>query len=659
MKKATLREYQAEMLSRLGMAWTEHRSVMVQMPTGTGKTVLLAAMIRSLSPGLSPEGEGSGGVLVVAHRRELIAQISQMLDAAGIAHGLIVSGRETDTGKAVQVASIQTLTQRMKDETEVPDSSSLISRFPFSTIVIDEAHHALAATYRMLWKAWPEARFLGLTATPCRLNNAPFTDLFDVLLQSWSIQEFIDRGWLSDFEYVSASPDSEMMRRVRRLQKRGTDGDFQTKEMALVMDVPESVRHLYDTYTIYARGKKGIVYAIDRQHAQHIATYYAEHGVRCAVIDARTPARERQRMVEDYRRGGLDVIVNVDVFSEGFDCPEVEFIQLARPTLSLSKYLQQVGRGMRVSKGKPHVLILDNVGLYQTFGLPTESRDWLGMFHGRTAGKGDHAAERYVLMDDSVGTGSRRELVNLQMVRIKKAGQRHTGLEVFLQNGHYGVMNGGRVTCQPRFHQIVRLRDVNGYFAAGVYAGVQDGRRVEYSSLIDKNGVDMNLRLFRDVVWENGIFYSYYKPGSDDMLFYVYWDPKGKCYYDYDPEFEMMAGVEVAVAHEHFGRGMLCYKLRYSTGRVSPRFDMTEVFYNRYVIVARDYLVVKADQNHAYHICAFLDDSVLVQNEDGYGYQQFYMDGSKGTLYKSIPPNARRSIFQVQLGLQRLNANRH
>jgi hypothetical protein len=182
---------------------------------------------------------------------------------------------------------------------------------------------------------------------------------------------------------------------------------------------------------------------------------------------------------------------------------------------------------------------------------------------------------------------------------------------------------------------------------------------VEYSSLIDKNGVDMNLRLFRDVVWENGIFYSYYKPGSDDMLFYVYWDPKGKCYYDYDPEFEMMAGVEVAVAHEHFGRGMLCYKLRYSTGRVSPRFDMTEVFYNRYVIVARDYLVVKADQNHAYHICAFLDDSVLVQNEDGYGYQQFYMDGSKGTLYKSIPPNARRSIFQVQLGLQRLNANRH
>jgi superfamily II DNA or RNA helicase len=295
--KEMLREYQREMLSRLEKAWEKNRSVMVQMPTGTGKTWLMAEAIRNAQLGLcslANEGTQGSGVIVVAHRRELIEQISKTLDKFGIEHGVILSGKKIDYSKRVQVASIQTLS-RIAAHGDCPLCAS--PSWNPGLVIIDEAHHALATTYRMMWEWWPKAKFLGLTATPCRLNNAPFTDLFQTLLQSWSIQEFIDKGWLSDFEYVSASPGSEALKRVRSLKKRGADGDYQTKELATVMDVPESIEHLYKTYRQFACGKKGIVYAIDRRHAEHIADYYNNMGVRCAVIDSKTPAKERDRLV--------------------------------------------------------------------------------------------------------------------------------------------------------------------------------------------------------------------------------------------------------------------------------------------------------------------------------------------------------------------------
>ena len=395
-KDYQLHDYQLAMLERLDEAWRQHRSVMVQMPTGTGKTVLLAEVIRQciMHNEQCTTNNEQCTILVVAHRRELIEQIRQCVIEKE--QGTIKNEQCTiDNGQSIVrrsqfvVESIQKLSKH-NDEVE----------FEPSLVVVDEAHHALAKTYRMLWERWPKARFLGLTATPCRLSGETFTDLFDVLLQSWNIQTFIDKGYLSDFEYVSARPDSEAMWQIRSLQKRGTDGDYQTKEMATVMDVPESIGHLYDTYRSFAKGRKGIVYAIDRQHAQHISAFYQERGVRCCVIDSKTPTKEREQMVEDYREGRLDVLVNVDIFSEGFDCPEVEFIQLARPTLSLAKYLQQVGRGMRVSAGKPHVLILDNVGLYQTFGLPTDERDWQKLFLGKLAGKAMQTVSRSVVIND-------------------------------------------------------------------------------------------------------------------------------------------------------------------------------------------------------------------------------------------------------------------
>ena len=195
MESDILRDYQQEMLLRLNKAWQRNRSVMVQMPTGTGKTHLMAEVIRQR---ISRNGEG--GILVVAHRRELLEQVRQTLAAFGLSE------------KDVRVESIQKLSRHI-DATD----------FNPSLVVVDEAHHALAKTYRVLWDKWPKAKFLGLTATPCRMSGEAFTDLFDVLLQSLTIQNFIDKGWLSDFEYVSASPDSEVMRQVRSLKKHGVD----------------------------------------------------------------------------------------------------------------------------------------------------------------------------------------------------------------------------------------------------------------------------------------------------------------------------------------------------------------------------------------------------------------------------------------------------
>ena len=201
-KETLLRDYQLEMLDRLHLAWEQHQSVMVQMPTGVGKTILLAEEIKNEKLKIKND---KGGVLVVAHRIELIDQISRTLDKFGIEHGLIVSGKSVDVTKRVQVASIQTLTKKIKNErlkikneelaadtmhngssdfsSQCSGAGGTLFTFNFSLIIIDEAHHALAKTYKMLWDKWPEARFLGLTATPCRMSGQGFTDLFDTLLQ--------------------------------------------------------------------------------------------------------------------------------------------------------------------------------------------------------------------------------------------------------------------------------------------------------------------------------------------------------------------------------------------------------------------------------------------------------------------------------------------
>ena len=362
MKKIELFDYQEDMKARIEKALCLHRSVMAQMPTGTGKTYLLTAVIDSFVRA-NPKAK----VWIVAHRRELVSQIDETVRKF---HSY--SSATSSLLSSVKAVSIQWLSKHYDEIEEEP-----------GLIVIDEAHHALAKTYKEMWERFPKAKFLGLTATPCRLNGKGFIDLFDVLVQSWDVPEFISKGRLATYDFVSIKSDGVTQRLIDSLQKRGADGDYQNKEMDMLLNKKPSIERLYRSLEEFGKDRKGIVYAINISHAQKITKLYQEHGVKAIAIDSKTPATERQQDIEAFKKGDIQVLVNVDIFSEGFDCPDVEFVQLARPTLSLAKYLQMVGRGLRVAKGKKNCVIIDNVGLYRVFGLPSQVWNWNAMFEGK------------------------------------------------------------------------------------------------------------------------------------------------------------------------------------------------------------------------------------------------------------------------------------
>ena len=549
-------DYQEDMKERIEKALRLHRSVMAQMPTGTGKTVLLASVVESFL-----REHSNCNVWIVAHRRELVSQIQETIERVfSKTHPSSLTIKEDFSNHPVNSSKItpslftlkegstshpgpltlrgeggnrptrcsEPLRSKVGGRSKVsPDcagwdrlgmsgaskvSPDCLSASAFNVpikavsiqwlskhydeieeepgmIVIDEAHHALAKTYKEMWERFPKAKFLGLTATPCRLNGKGFTDLFDVLVQSWSVPEFISKGRLATYDFVSIKSDGVTQRLIDSLQKRGADGDYQNKEMDMLLNKKPSIERLYRSLEEYGKDRKGIVYAINISHANAIAEFYREHGIAAVAIDSKTPSSLRKELIERFKassntsfskthpssltlKGGstafpkplspqgtgdvtapprrseplrskdggpskvspdcagwdrltdtclragdglgatclrtadkvddrlaatclraadgvgdelapIQVLVNVDIFSEGFDCPDVEFVQLARPTLSLAKYLQMVGRGLRVAKGKKNCVIIDNVGLYRVFGLPSQVWNWNAMFEGK------------------------------------------------------------------------------------------------------------------------------------------------------------------------------------------------------------------------------------------------------------------------------------
>ena len=604
MKEIKLFDYQEDMKERIEKALCLHQSVMAQMPTGTGKTVLLASVVESFL-----REHSNCNVWIVAHRRELVSQIRETIQRVfSKTHPSSLTIKEDFSNHLVNSSKITPSLFTLKEgSTSHPDpltlrgeggnrptrcseplrskvggpskvspdcagwdrlgaaclratdgltatclrpadglaatclrpteglgdrlgerggdglgATSASSVNPTSDmmpikavsiqwlskhydeieeepgmIVIDEAHHALAKTYKEMWERFPNAKFLGLTATPCRLNGKGFTDLFDVLVQSWSVPEFISKGRLATYDFVSIKSDGVTQRLIDSLQKRGADGDYQNKEMDMLLNKKPSIERLYRSLEEFGKDRKGIVYAINISHANAIAEFYREHGIAAVAIDSKTPSSLRKELIERFKyssfskthpssltlKGGstafpkplspqgtgdvtalrcseplrskvggpskvspdcagwdrlgmsgaskvspdclcgvnrlgdglgdrlgatclraadgvgdrlaatclrpadglapIQVLVNVDIFSEGFDCPDVEFVQLARPTLSLAKYLQMVGRGLRIAKGKKNCLIIDNVGLYRVFGLPSQVWNWNAMFEGK------------------------------------------------------------------------------------------------------------------------------------------------------------------------------------------------------------------------------------------------------------------------------------
>lgn len=369
---SNLREHQIEANGKIFDAWDKYDSVMLQMPTGTGKTYLFTSIINDLLAAYK-EAHHDIHILVVAHRMELLDQISATLSRFGIAHGIIQGSREQLLWKRVQVASIMSLL------TEKNYYNTLRQKFDY--IIVDEAHHSLADTYIKLFELFPDAKKLGVTATPWRLNHESFLKLYQALIVSPQISWFINNNLLADFDYVSIKPDSDIQRLVDRSEVVDT-GDFSNSDLDNTFNTQRIRSKLYESYKRFANGKKGIVYAINKLHASKIAELYCSHGINAVAIDCDTPKEERQEMIAQFKSGMIAVLVNVEIFTEGFDCPDVSFIQLARPTKSLALYLQQVGRGLRMVEGKKKTIIIDNVGLYNYFGLPDANRKWLYHFNG-------------------------------------------------------------------------------------------------------------------------------------------------------------------------------------------------------------------------------------------------------------------------------------
>lgn len=370
-----LRPYQIEMKQKVFEQWNNgKKSVMMQMPTGTGKTMLFASIIKDLWND-SYDKRNMKRFLVLVHRKELVEQIQETLyKKYGLAHGTIQSGKRDNEMFHIQVAMVQTLAKE-KRLNKWKDNE-------FDFIICDEAHHFLADSYQTIRKAFPEAYLLGVTATPYRLNKQPFTDTFNVLVRSQSISKFIKQGYLSEYEYYSIAPTSKLQLEIDNLKVENT-GDYSERAMSNALDKREIRAKVVKTWLEHAKGKKTIVYTINKQHNSHFCQEFNETGYKCVSIDSDTPKEERDNYVNKFRKGEIDIICNVNIFSEGFDCPDVECIQLARPTKSLSMYLQQVGRGLRISKNKEKTIFLDNVGLYNRFGLPSINRQWQRRFEGK------------------------------------------------------------------------------------------------------------------------------------------------------------------------------------------------------------------------------------------------------------------------------------
>ena len=599
MKEIKLFDYQEDMKERIEKALRLHRSVMAQMPTGTGKTYLLTAAIDSFVCN-NPNTK----VWIIAHRKELVSQIEETIKkfysySSSKTKSLLVS---------VKAMSIQWLSRHYNEIEEEP-----------GMIVIDEAHHALAKTYKEMWERFPKAKFLGLTATPCRLNGKGFMDLFDVLVQSWNIPEFISKGRLATYDFVSIKSDGVTQRLIDSLQKRGADGDYQNKEMDMMLNKRPSIERLYQSFEEYGKDRKGIVYAINISHAKKIMELYQEHGIKVVAIDSKTPTIERQTDIEAFRKGDIQVLVNVDIFSEGFDCPDVEFVQLARPTLSLAKYLQMVGRGLRVAKGKKNCVIIDNVGLYRVFGLPSQVWNWKATFEGRLkySRKKETLEERdFFLMYEKQETMPVGQDSEMMMVMSHEELMQSLLYREFVEcNDDFAIvkLSDGKMTVVNRQGEQV-LEPGNYYdmkFLRGNILSYRPRRKtVCYYDLLARVLIDEDIHAkdAPEVItineWEfvvyNGLFRSRtyedfalpYRPLQNDLLNRGY-------YLIYHNDFSVGSGCQVWYYYEG-GDGLM-------------RKDYTE---------SKDVCFLRNDYEHVYWLCANLyGRNIVVMNSK----QDYYL----------------------------------
>jgi len=340
-----LRDYQIRLRGSIGQAFANgRRRVLAVMPTGAGKTVVFTSL------------EGYGSTLIVAHRRELIRQASAKLAEAGVAHGVIAPGWPANDAP-VQVGSIQTVARRLG---ELPQ---------FRLVIIDEAHHAAAGQYRKLIEAQADARLLGVTATPERLDGRGLGDVFEHLVSGPAPSELIAAGYLVPPRvFAPDAPD------LATVPVRA--GDYAAEPLGAVMGRPGVVGDAIEHYAWHAPTQPAIAFCPTVKHAEETAAAFCAAGWRARAVSGAMPVEERDAVFAGLADGSVEVVTSCDLISEGLDIPNVSCVVLLRPTMSLGLFLQMVGRGLRPAPGKRFLTVLDHAGNTWRHGLPSADRRW-------------------------------------------------------------------------------------------------------------------------------------------------------------------------------------------------------------------------------------------------------------------------------------------
>ena len=344
----TLRPYQEECLAALRRAYGEgRRRVLVSLPTGTGKTVVFARFPAYF--------QMKRRLLVLAHRRELLDQAREKFLAAdpGLAVEIEQADRRAGAEAQVVLASVPTLGRA--------GSRRLAALAPedFYLIVVDEAHHAVAATYRRvfdhfgLFEESTDRMLIGFTATPYRGDRRGLGEVFEDIAYARALPEMIAEGFLARIRGWRVTTGVELDGvRVRH-------GDFVESQLARVVDVEERNRAVVQAYGDLAAGRRCLVFCVDVEHARSVAAAFQAAGVRAAAVWGAMPQEDRARTLERFGSGELDVVTNCNVLTEGFDEPRVDCVIMARPTRSRLLYVQMVGRGTRLHGDKRDLVVID------------------------------------------------------------------------------------------------------------------------------------------------------------------------------------------------------------------------------------------------------------------------------------------------------------
>lgn len=347
-----LRDYQADAIERLRALATQYaRRLLLISPTGSGKTVTFSAVIRSsVSRGRR--------AIVIAHRKELIDQTVKKLEDFGVRAGVIMGqDARRDSRLAVQVCSIQTLARRLE---RLP---------PADLVVVDEAHHALSNSYREVLARYERALVLGATATPWRSDKLGLADLFDDAVVAAMPRDLIASGALVSYEpFAYDAPDLHNVGVVA--------GEYNQRQLGLACNTDVLVADIVREYAEHAAGRPALVFPVGIESSRRIVERFREEGFAAAHLDCHTPKLERERIIDGLRTRRVTVVSSVGVLTEGFDAPAAEVCILARPTLSLTLYMQMVGRVLRPHPGKPGALIHDHAGNLLRHGFPDDDRDY-------------------------------------------------------------------------------------------------------------------------------------------------------------------------------------------------------------------------------------------------------------------------------------------